>query len=380
MDLQDYRKQIDEVDSELLRLFTRRMEICSGIAKYKMQNGIPIFDAARERAKLADLYERTDEEMRSYTNVLFSLMFELSRLHQKKIINPSTELMRQIESAIEETDKCFPENALIACQGVEGAYSQLACEKLFTVPNIMYFSSFEGVFSAIDKGLCRYGVLPIENSTAGSVNKIYDLMMRYDFSIVRSVRLKVDHNLLAKKGTKLSDIKEIFSHEQAINQCAGFLSGLKNVKVTVCENTATAAKMVAQSERSDIAALSSRSSAEIYGLDCLCASVQDTGNNYTRFICLSKKLEIYAGADKTSIMMVVSHKPGSLYKVLSRFYAMGINLVKLESRPIPDRDFEFMFYFDLETPVYSDKFTQLIGEMDSLCEKFKYLGSYSEMV
>lgn len=380
MDLQDYRKQIDEVDSELLRLFTRRMEICAGIAEHKMQNGIPVFDAARERAKLAALYERADEGMRSYTNVLFSLMFELSRLHQKKIISPSTEAMEQIKSAIEQTDKCFPENALIACQGVEGAYSQLACEKLFTVPNIMYFSSFEGVFSAIDKGLCRYGMLPIENSTAGSVNKIYDLMMRHDFSIVRSVRLKVDHNLLAKKGVKLEDIKEIFSHEQAINQCAGFLGGLKNVKVTVCENTAAAAKMVAESERTDIAALSSRSSAEVYGLNCLSASVQDTGNNYTRFICISKKLEIYAGADKTSIMMVISHKPGSLYKVLSRFYAMGINLVKLESRPIPDRDFEFMFYFDLETSVYSDKFTQLIGEMDSLCEEFKYLGSYSEMI
>jgi len=380
MDLQDYRKQIDAVDSELLRLFTRRMEICAEIAEYKKESGLPIFDAARERAKLADIYERADEDIRSYTNVLFSLMFELSRLHQKQIISPSTDLLEQIKGAIEGTDKCFPEHALVACQGVEGAYSQLACEKLFTVPNIMYFSSFDGVFSAIDKGMCKYGVLPIENSTAGSVNKIYDLMMLYNFRIVRSVRLKVDHNLLAKKGTKIEDIKEIFSHEQAINQCAGFLGSLKNVKITVCENTAAAAKMVADSGRSDIAALSSRSCAGLYGLDCLSESVQDTGNNFTRFICISKKLEIYAGADRTSIMMVVSHKPGSLYRVLSRFYAMGINLVKLESRPLPDRDFEFMFYFDLETSVYSEQFAQLIGELDGLCEKFKYLGSYSEMV
>jgi len=380
MDLQDYRKQIDRVDEEILRLFTERMKICAKIAEYKMQNNLPVFDPARERAKLSDIYERAEEEMRTYTNVLFSLLFELSRLHQKKIIRPSTELMRQIERAIEETDKSFPEHAVVACQGVEGAYSQLACEKLFAVPNIMYFSSFEGVFAAIDKGLCRYGVLPIENSTAGSVNKVYDLMMRYDFHIVRSVRLKVDHNLLAKKGTKIEDIREIISHEQAINQCAGFLSTLKNVKITVCENTAAAAKMVAESDRRDIAALSSRSCAELYGLDCLAASVQDTGNNYTRFICISKKLEIYPGADKTSMMMVIAHKPGSLYKVLSRFYAMGINLVKLESRPLPDRDFEFMFYFDLETPVYSEKFSQLIGELDSICEKFKYLGSYSEIV
>jgi len=380
MDLQDYRKQIDRVDEEILRLFTERMKICAKIAEYKMQNNLPVFDPARERAKLSDIYERAEEDMRTYTNVLFSLLFELSRLHQKKIIRPSTELMRQIERAIEETDKSFPEHAVVACQGVEGAYSQLACEKLFAVPNIMYFSSFEGVFAAIDKGLCRYGVLPIENSTAGSVNKVYDLMMQNRFYIVRSVRLKVDHSLLAKPGASISGIKEIYSHAQAISQCAGFLSSLPGVKVIECENTAAAAKMVAESDRSDIAALSSRYCADLYGLVCLKSSVQDKGNNYTRFICISKDLEIYPGADKTSLMLSVPHKPGSLYRVLSRFYALGINLNKLESRPLPDRDFEFMFYFDLDTPVYSDALIQLIGQLESTCDDFRYLGSYSEVV
>src|SRR5690606_26694126 len=140
-------------------------------------------------------------------------------------------------------------------------------------------------------------------------------------------------------------------------------------------NTAVAAKMVADSPRSDVAALSSRYCAELYGLSCLADSVQDRGNNYTRFICISKSLEIYPGADKTSIMMVIPHKPGSLYRILSRFYALGINLIKLESRPIPDRDFEFMFYFDLDTPVYSPRFAQLMSELDALCEEFRYLGS-----
>ena len=190
----------------------------------------------------------------------------------------------------------------------------------------------------------------------------------------------MDHSLLAKKVIKLSDIKEIFSHEQAINQCAGFLKTLPGVKVTVVENTAMAAKMVAESERTDVAALSSHSCASLYGLDCLASSVQDKGNNFTRFICISKNLEIYPGADRTSIMCVVPHRPGSLFKVLSRFFALGINLVKLESRPIPDRDFEYMMYFDFDTPLYSKEFVQVISELETMCEEFRYFGSYSEIV
>ena len=244
----------------------------------------------------------------------------------------------------------------------------------------MFLSSFEAVFSAVEKGLCRYGVVPLENSTAGSVNSVYDLMMQRHFSIVRSVRLKVDHNLLANPGAKLSDIREIYSHEQAIAQCQGFLQSLPGVRVIPCENTAVAAKRVAESGRSDIAAISSRACAPLYGLKCLQEAVQDKGNNYTRFICISKKLEIYPGADRTSLMATLPHKPGALYKLLSRFYALGINLDKLESRPIPERDFEFMFYFDLDVPVYSPQFLQLMCELGSVCESFAYLGSYSEVI
>ena len=272
----------------------------------------------------------------------------------------------------------FPRNATVACQGVEGAYSQLACEKLFASPTIQYFRNFEGVFSAIEAGFCRYGILPIENSTAGSVKRVYDLMVQHDFSIVRSTRLKIDHCLLAKPGS--GELREIFSHEQAIEQCAGFLKTLGNVKVTCCENTAVAARQVALSERADVAALSSRHCAELYGLQLLKSGVQDEGNNHTRFLCISQQPEIYPGADKTSVMLVLPHKPGSLYKVLARLYALGINLLKLESRPMPDRDFEFMFYLDLETSVYSEEFVQLMCELGGICEEFKYLGSYSEVV
>ena len=268
----------------------------------------------------------------------------------------------------------------MACQGVEGAYSQIACEKIFKNPFIMYFKNFDGVFTAIEQGLCQYGILPIENSTAGSVKKVYDLMIQHNFSIVRSFRLKVDHNLLANPTTKLSDIKTVYSHEQALNQCAGYLTKLKGVNVVAVENTAVAAEMVANSGRNDVAALCSRNCAELYGLKCLDASVQDQGNNFTRFICISKNLEVYPGADKTSIMMVLPHRPGSLYRVLARLYTLGINVTKLESRPIPDREFEFMFYFDLETSIYSEEFIQLMCELEDLCEEFKYLGSYTEVV
>lgn len=380
MDLSDYRKQIDEIDDELVKLFSRRMETAANIAQCKRDMGKAVMDAKREREKLLDLVGKCPEEFQDYTSSLYSLIFELSRSYQHRILGTGSQLTEQIQSAIENTPQLFPAKASVACQGVEGAYSQLACEKLFRLPGIFYFSNFDAVFSAIEKGLCQYGVIPLENSTAGSVNKVYDLMMRHNFRIVRSVRLKVDHNLLVKPGTKLSDIKEIYSHEQAINQCAGYLQKFSGVKIIPCENTAVAAKYVAQSETGDVAALSSRSCMKLYGLECLESSVQDRGNNFTRFICISKELEIYPGADRTSLMLVLPHTPGSLYKVLSRFYALGINLNKLESRPLPERNFEFMFYFDLDTSVYSPQFIQLMGEMETISEEFSYLGSYSEVI
>ena len=379
MDLSQYREQIDQIDDELIQLFARRMETAAQIAQWKRQAGKPVMDAGRERAKLLDVMGKCPDEFKDYAVSLYSLLFELSRSYQHRILDSSSALTEQISAAIAHTDKVFPQTATVACQGVEGAYSQLACEKLFRLPNIFYFNSFDAVFSAIEKGLCRYGIIPLENSTAGSVNKVYDLMMRHNFRIVRSVRLKVDHNLLVKPGTRMEDIREIYSHEQAINQCARYLQKFSGVKIIPCENTAMAAKYVSEAG-GGAAALSSRSCAKLYGLTCLEESVQDQGNNYTRFICISKDLEIYPGADRTSLMLVLPHTPGSLYKVLSRFYALGINLNKLESRPLPERDFEFMFYFDLDTPVYSPQFIQLMGELQNICEEFNYLGSYSEVI
>ncbi len=380
MDMQNLRGQIDMIDKELVELFTKRMEVSSRIAACKKENNLPIYDPARERIKLADVAEKAGSEMANYTRVLYSMLFELSRSYQTKCSLERTPLYESITSAIESTPQLFPRDAMVACQGVEGAYSQIACEKIFKNPFIMYFKNFDGVFSAIDKGLCRYGILPIENSTAGSVKQVYDLMIRYNFSIIRSFRLKIDHNLMANPGATLESIKEVYSHEQAINQCSAFLEKHPGIKVITVENPAAAAEMIAASGRTDAAALCSRSCADLYGLKCLAPAVQNNSNNHTRFICISKNLEIYPGSDKTSIMMVLNHRPGALYKVLARLYTLGINVTKLESRPLPDREFEFMFYFDLETSIYSEEFVQLMCELEDLCEEFKYLGSYCEVV
>lgn len=380
MELKDIRENIDKIDTQLVELFRQRMECAEEVAKYKSENGMKIYDPDRERALLNRVSELAGEDNEASVRVMFSLLMELSRSRQSRIVLPKSKYEDIIATATETTNKIFPERASVACQGTEGAFAQIACEKLFALPDITYCTSFDAVFNAVDKGLCRYGVLPIENSTAGSVNHIYDLMTKHNFYIVRSTRVQINHCLLAKPGVKIEDIKEIISHEQAINQSSHFLSTMKGVKITAYANTALAAQAVAESDRNDIAALSSLECASLYGLKALRKSVQNVGNNYTRFICISKNPEIYPGADRTSLMLVLPHKPGSLYRIISRFYAHNINLTKLESRPIAGSDFEFMFYFDLNVSVYSPALSTLICELENELESFAYLGSYSEII
>ena len=379
-ELEQLRGQIDQIDDKIIALFKERMQVAEKIAMFKKEHDMPTLAPGRERALLARVAEEAGEEFADYTESLFRTIMAASRSYQNIRSGKKSAVYESVKEALENTPQLFPQRARVACQGIEGAYSQIACDSIFKSPSIMYFKSFDNVFKAVESGMCQYGILPIENSTAGSVNTIYDLMLRHNFSIVRSARLKVSHNLLAKYGTKLSDVKEIFSHEQAINQCAAFLAGMKGVKVTVVENTAVAAKMVEESEDPGVAALSSRFCAEHYGLQTLQDNVQDQDNNYTRFICISKKPEIYPGADRTSFMMIISHKPGSLYNVLSKFYALGINLRKLESRPLPGREFEFMFYFDIESSVYAPEMEKLFLDLESESEEFRYLGTYNEVI
>jgi chorismate mutase/prephenate dehydratase len=380
VNLGEIRKDIDSIDSQIIKLFRERMEKSLEVAKYKEEHHIPVYNDAREKEVLLKVSEEMGEPFDGYARLLFNTIFDASRSCQNNYLARRSDLAERINTALEETPKLFPKKAVVACQGVAGAYSQAACEKLFELPSIVYFNSFEGVFNAVEKGLCQYGILPIENSSYGSVGAVYDLMQNYNFHIASGLRLRISHNLMAKPGTKMSDVKEIFSHEQAIGQCGEFLKSLKDVKVTVVENTALAAKMVSESPRTDVAAISSKECLELYGLEPLKKHIQTTDNNYTRFICISKKLEIYPGSNKISLILSLPHIPRSLYHTIAKFAALGINLTKLESRPIPGSDFEFMFYFDLEASVYSPELINLLSELENQPETFTFLGCYMERI
>lgn len=377
MDISEIRKEIDAIDDELVRLFEKRMHTAAAIAEYKRANGMAVSDRGRERQVINKVTSKVSPEFSDYTKVLYQTIFDVSCSYQRGILSKKSELIKQIENVIESTPKERVKRAVVACQGVEGAYSQHACDKIFAYPSIMYFNSFEDVFKAVDTGLCRYGILPVENSTAGSVNQVYDLMSKYSFYITHSLKLCIDHKLLANNGADIFSIKEIYSHEQALNQCSAFINQL-GVKTHVCKNTAEAAKIVAESKRTDIAAIGAKECADLYGLKVLTGNILNTQNNYTRFICISKEPEIYPGANKTSITLTIPHTPGSLYNIIARFAARGLNLTKLESRPVPGSNFEFRFYFDIEASVYSDSLKELMAELENDCEEFTYLGSYTE--
>ncbi len=381
MELPEIRKRIDEIDAALCEGFVERMDIATEVARAKMAMGKKIYDPGRERDKLYSIAKSVPERYESQMVSLFSLLMTMSKEEQARFIAQATgtSLADRSHETFEKLDVHFPTTATVACQGVEGAYSQIAASKLFEIPKISFFSAFEGVFKAVDEGFCEFGVLPIENSTAGSVNAVYDLLAQYGFSVVRSLRLKVDHNLLAKPGTRIEDIREVISHEQALAQSAGFLEGL-GVQTKVVENTARAAEMVSESDRSDLACLSSRDCAPLYGLDIVASDVQDNDNNYTRFVVISKTPRIYPGATKSSLMLTLKSEPGSLFRVLERFYAQNINLVKLESRPIPGRDNEFAFYFDLDCPAGTRDLDLLLDSLDEVCATFTYFGSYTEVL
>ena len=379
MDLQEIREKIDKVDDSLLQLFRERMALSAEVAASKAESGQPILNKAREREVLLKVSRGAGPELDAYARMLFNTLFEMSRSYQARLLTKQGELTAMIRAAEKPASEPFPPTGIVACQGVEGAYSQLACDKLFSAANIMYFRTWEAVFQAVQSGLCEFGVLPIENSSSGSVNGVYDLLGRFDFSIVRSVKLYINHFLMAKPGVKLADVREIYSHEYALEQCSSLFDQMPNVKATNVKNTAVAAQMTAESDRTDLAAISSQSCAELYGLNVLKSGVQNNANNYTRFICIARKPAIYAGANKISLVLSVPHKPGGLYDLISKFAVLGLNLAKLESRPIPGSSSDFMFYVDLDASVWTPAVMEILEELSQGNPHFAFLGSYTEV-
>lgn len=378
MDIEALRQDIDCIDNELVSLFEKRMQTAKKIAEHKKENGLPLSDRAREREVIYRLTERVTPELAPYTKALYTTLFDLSKTYQSSVLHGDAPLLSEIREALENTPRQFPARATVACQGTEGAYSQFACDRLFAYPSILYMENFEGVFRAVDSGLCRYGILPVENSTAGSVTAVYELMQKYKFHIVAGTRLCIEHCLLAREGTALSDVREVYSHPQALSQCSEFLQA-QGVSVRECKNTALAARELAESGRTDAAVICSSDCAELYGLVPVARAISNTENNYTRFICISKTLEIYPDACHTSLMIRLPHKPGSLNAAISRFSALGINLTKLESRPLAGTNFEFMFYFDLSASIHSPELFELLAQLSSEVSEFYYLGTYNEL-
>ena len=378
MELSEIREKIDTVDDQLLKLFLERMSLAEEVAAYKNEHHLPIRNKERERAVLARVTEQSGEKER-YAYHLFSTLFELARSRQAELISAPTRVAAQVKASLEAGSAVFPQTGLVACQGVEGANSQMACDRLLPRGNIVYVKTFEAVVAAVESGLCKFGVLPIENSSNGSVRAVYELLQDHRLSIVRSTRLCIRHELLALPGVKMDDITEIYSHEQAIGQCSHFLEGLNGVRVIPCDNTAAAAKMVSERGDRHAAAISSHPCAELYGLESVRDDIQDSDNNYTRFICIAKDPVIYAGANRISLVIACDNKPGALYDILSKLAALGINMTKLESCPVTGRNFEFIFFLELEASVLEPGVLPMLEELERSCQNFQFLGNYAEV-
>lgn len=378
MELNNIRERIDEIDQKLTALFAERMDVVSQVAQSKRETGKAIRDRARERSVLNRVTAQAGESYAPYVKDLYKLIFELSSNYQSTLMGYTSPLVESLKAMCESSrGEKFPARALIACQGTEGAYAQQACEKLFEYPDILYFDTFDGVFNAVEKGMCEFGILPIENSTAGSVTQVYDLMEKHSFHIVGARKLRIDHRLMRKKGAA-GPIREIVSHEQALRQCSEFFASHPEYTPVTMPNTAVAAEFAAKTERDDVAVIASKACAELYNLDIVCDSVSNAQSNYTRFICISRAPKIYNGAGKISIMLNLPHEKGALNSIISRLSLAGVNLDKLESRPIPGREFEFRFFFDLEADLRDPEIQKLMGELEARTEHFVFLGAYEE--
>ena len=377
--LASIREEIDSTDRELVELLKHRFALSQQVADTKKSTGTPINDPARERDILNRLCDQAGEEYETEIRLLYTRIFALSKARQRARFRQAQPLSVAIQEVLRHPAQ-FPQRAMVACPGVEGSYSQQATTKFFTLPTILYFNNFEKVFEAVEQGLCPYGVLPIENTAAGSVVSIYDAMMQHNFHIVRSCRMRIDHVLLGKAGATLDGIQQVVSQSHALAQCSRFLKAHPNWSLSPSANTATAAKHLAEEGDAHQAVIASRECAELYGLSILAENITDTPLNYTRFICIARNLEIFESARKLSLMLELPNRAGSLSDLLDHFAALGINLTKLESRPIPGRDFQFLFTFDFEASPRDPKTLQLLDALasDPQISHFTFLGAYDE--
>lgn len=376
MDLLGLRKEIDKIDNQLIPLLLQRMDVAKQVAEYKVERGIPVLNSEREQQILDNVSEKCGEQGDTIKTV-FAATMDASRALQHKIIGGGQKLRNTVEGALSRPQEASGQFA-VACQGVEGAYSGVTANKLYPDAPVRFYKQFEDVFEAVNRGDAKYGVIPVENSTAGSVHESYDLIMKYRFYVIGAYDLKIEHCLCAKEETKYEDINEIYSHPQALSQCSNFIKNFDFTGVNF-SNTAAAAEYVRSSRKNNIAAICSEFAAKKYGLKVNKRSVQNNNNNRTRFIVISKELVIDDNADKISLIFSLPHKTGSLYRVLGRFSMAGLNLTKLESRPIQNSDFSYHFYVDILGNVRDDKTLDLICALSDELPDFEFLGNYHEI-
>lgn len=372
-DLNEIRQEINQIDEKLIKLFKQRMDCAKEVGNYKKLNDIPVLNQNRENEILDAVAEKGGEYGAS-ARLLYSNIMELSRALQHNIVGSGQKLKKVIANA--EAD--LPITGIkVAYQGIKGANGYEATLRLFPEGEPISYKTFEDVFEAVANDEVSYGVLPVENSTAGSVSAVYDLILKHRFYIVGAFDLKIDYCLAGLKQSELGDIEKVWTHPQSISQCENYI-GKKDFEATPMSNTAVAARAVAKEKRLNVAAICSYKAAEEYGLKILDNHIQDNDSNTTRFIVISKKLYIPEKADKISLCFSLPHISGSLYSVLCRFNSLGFNLTKIESRPIEGSQFEYLFYLDFTGNVHSENATNLICQLSAEMPNFSFLGNYTE--
>ena len=373
--LDDVRTEIDSIDKELVELFEKRMATVKKVADIKKEANIRVTNPEREEEIVENISNQVSPEYRTYVKSIFTSLMDVSRSYQYTIVGQNDSIRTKLGEVSNLDD--FTGSPRVLCQGVKGAYSGIAASKMFENGDISFCQSWNEIFEALECGEADFGVLPVENSLAGSVNEVYDLLLKHNLYICKALRLGINHCLLGRKDATIDDIVEIYSHPQAISQCKSYLDSLSDVRVIPLANTAVAAKMVADLDDNTKAAIASPECATTYGLKILDDKLHHK-NNSTRFIAISNKIFTSPNANKISLVFHLPHCTGSLYRTLGKFASLDLNLTKLESRHIEDKDFEYAFYLDFTGNVRSESIIELLCSLSSDLPAISFLGNYYE--
>lgn len=374
MDLNVLRRQLDEIDSQIVKLYEDRMDVCAQVAEYKIETGKKVFDKVREEEKLAKVRSLTHNEFNSYgVTELFEQIMSMSRKLQYQMLAEHGQIGRLPFIEVDELDT---KKVRVVFQGAEGAYSQAAMVSYFGEQiDSIHVDTFRDAMSAIDEGSADFAVLPIENSTAGIVSEIYDLLVEFENYIVGEQIIRIEHCLLGAPGTKIEDIKTVYSHPQSLMQSSRYLSS-RNWQQISMKNNAFAARKVAEEGRGDQAAIASEYAGKVYGLEVLKKGVNNVSSNSTRFIIVTNQKIFKKDAKKVSICVEVPHESGSLYHMLSHFIYNNLNMTKIESRPIEGRTWEYRFFIDFEGNLSDSAVKNALRGLREEARNMKILGNY----